>query len=225
MKPVKASIKHYRVLIRDAMEEMLRKAKSSHDVYHHDRVTDLALHVHQVEGGDPLIIACAAQLHDIHRLMEVAGVATVPPRDSLSIVRSILLKIYFPSELIERVLSCVEFHEDYAKSKANGTPYDIETQILQDADRLDAIGAIGIGRVFTYGGAYDLPLWLPQLPFQEKDYDSTRRDPTSLHHIQNKLLKLGTNMHTQTAKKMAQERHRYMQEFFDRFLGEWRGEQ
>ena len=101
---------------------------------------------------------------------------------------------------------------------------DINTLILQDADNLDAIGAIGIGRTFTYGGAHNIKMYDEDLEFDESNnFSDAKDDPTTLHHFYHKLFKLGDNMNTKTAKKMAVERINFMKEFVNEFLDEWNG--
>jgi uncharacterized protein len=222
-KQAEAYIEKYRAKLRTQMEERLRDNESSHDIYHHDRVANLGQHIQKAEGGEPWVIVASGLVHDIHRAMEKPGGGIVNPRDSLPTIREMLEEITFPPDLIPRVLRCVEHHEEYTKTGVDGTPFDIETKVLQDADRLDAIGAIGIGRTFTYMGSHGLPMWLPEIPLLDGKYDSTKRDISTLHHLKNKLLKLGEGMHTKTAQEMARERHEYLQGFFDRFLKEWEG--
>ena len=104
-----------------------------------------------------------------------------------------------------------------------GSIIDIETLILQDADNLDAIGAIGIGRTFSFGGAYKITMWIPDKPFDRQNFDESEKDPSIIHHFYSKLLKLKANMNTETAKKMADERHKFMKLFLQEFFDEWNG--
>ena len=121
------------------------------------------------------------------------------------------------------MLHCVEFHEEYSFSEGGVTVDDIETLILQDADNLDAIGAIGIGRTFAYAGAYGSPMYVPDIPLGRESYDeSDLSDPSAIHHFYSKLLKLKDNMHTKTAREIAAGRHRFMEQFVELFLAEWR---
>ena len=100
-------------------------------------------------------------------------------------------------------------------------PKTIEAKILQDADRLDIIGAIGIARVFTRGGWSNTPIHDPTIKPKTK-YDG--KSETSANHIQEKLLKIENTINTKTAKKIAEERHRYVEQFLDRLLKEWKAE-
>ncbi|MCS6982582.1 MAG: hypothetical protein NZL83_00140 [Candidatus Absconditabacterales bacterium] len=116
-------------------------------------------------------------------------------------------------------------HVGYGKSLERGTdfPYTPEFQIVEDADRLDAIGAIGIARTFAYGGKKGRPLYDPDIAVRNLHNDKQYRKEknTSLNHFYEKLLLLKDLMHTQTGKILAQPRHEYMQQFVTQFLNEW----
>lgn len=211
-------------LLEPKIREMFKSESSGHDIDHLQRVFKLALHLQRKEGGDKLVIGVAAYLHDIHRLTEKETSKFYPPKESLPVIEQLLEGVNFPTKKIGMVLHCIEFHEEYGFSDVGKTVEDLETLILQDADNLDAIGAIGIGRTFTFGGANNIPMWVPGKPFDRKTYDESVRDPSTLHHFHSKLLKLGENMNTETAKQMAGERHKFMEEFVDRFIREWNGE-
>lgn len=206
--------------------ESFEEESSGHDIHHLRRVQRLALRIQEQEGGDRMVIAAAATLHDIHRIMQNESGRFVSPAESLPTVRAILEATDFPAEKAPMVLHCVEFHEEYSFSEGGVTAEDIETLILQDADNLDAIGAIGIGRTFAYAGAYDVPMYVPDIPLGREVYDeSAQPDPSALHHFHSKLLKLKDNMHTQTARELAAGRHRFMERFVEMFLEEWGGDE
>jgi uncharacterized protein len=195
---------------------------SGHDIHHLRRVQRLALRIQEEEGGDRPVIAAAAILHDIHRIMQNESGRYCSPRESLPTVQAILEATDFPAEKRSDVLHCVEFHDEYGFSKGGVTVEDIETLILQDADNLDAIGAIGIGRTFAYAGAHGSPMYVPDVALGRETYDEAlAEDPSALHHFFSKLLKLKDNMHTQTARELAAERHRFMERFVEVFLEEW----
>jgi len=145
------------------------------------------------------------------------------PKDSLPKVREILGRTDLSEEKKEKILHCIEFHEEYGFSKSGKTVTDIETLILQDADNLDAMGAIGIGRTFLFSGAHTLPLWIPEKPFDRETFDESEKDPSTIHHFHSKLLKLKDNMNTKTAKAMALKRHKVMEAFLKEFFAEWQG--
>ena len=89
---------------------------------------------------------------------------------------------------------------------------------------LDAIGAVGIARAFAFGGANDMPIWIPEIPFVKRDYQEGVFDPSEIHHFYSKLLRLKDNMNTKTGKKMAYQRHEFMELYLNQFFSEWNGE-
>lgn len=201
-----------------------QKDASGHDLEHLKRVQRVALHIQSIEGGNRRVIGVAALVHDVHRIIEYETGTFCTPVDSLPVVRQLLDPIALTEPEKQHVLHCVEYHEEYGFSEAGKTANDIETLILQDADNLDAMGAIGIARTFQFGGAYAVPLWIPELPFDRKYYDESSRDPSVIHHLHSKLLRLKDNMHTPAARAMAEQRHGFMVDFITRFMAEWRGE-
>ena len=209
--------------IESQVQSVFADDASGHDLHHMKRVLNVALHIQEKEGGDPLVLAAAALVHDVHRIIQNQTGQFCSPRDSLPQVKAILDRTDLPEDKIERVLHCVEYHEEYDFSENGKTVNDIETLILQDADNLDAIGAIGIGRAFVFGSALGEPMWEPDRPFDRDTYDESEKDPSILHHFYSKLLKLKDNMNTATARQMAASRHRYMEQFIEEFVGEWEG--
>lgn len=208
------------------LREMFGGEASGHDLYHLERVYNLALHIQEKEGGDVLVIGIVAFLHDVHRLMQNERKSFVHPKESLPKVQELLEKVDFPVGKIKEVLHCIEFHEEYSFSEKGRTVNDLETLILQDADNLDAIGAVGVGRTFSYGGAHGVTMWNPDIPLDlEGAFDeSMGNDPSTIHHFYHKLFRLGESMNTATGKSMAASRVDFMQGFVDQFLREWRGE-
>ena len=137
--------------IEQHVKEVFEGDSSGHDLYHLKRVFNNALTIQKVEGGNALVIGAAALTHDIHRIVESKTGKFFSPKDSLPQVKSILDKTGLPEREKEMALHCVEFHEEYAFSETGNTVDDIETLVLQDADNLDALGAIGVGRTFAFG--------------------------------------------------------------------------
>jgi len=194
---------------------------SGHDIYHLERVCGLALKIQEKEGGDREVIAYASFLHDVHRIMGGKIKKFCSPKDSLPKIKIILEKVKAPKEKIEKILHCIEFHEEYGFSKKGKTAQDIETLILQDADNLDAIGAIGIARAFMFGGAYNIPMYLPTCPFRKKYFNEAKFDISEIHHFYSKLLRLKNDLHTKTGKKLAKKRHAFMKKYLEEFFKEW----
>ena len=215
-------------IILKKLEQELKKIfhgeNSGHDINHLKRVLNLALHIQKKEGGDKLVIAISAFLHDVHRITEKETGKYCEPRDSLPKIIKLLDNVNLSEEQKKRILHCIEFHEEYNFSSGGKSVKDKETLIVQDADNLDAIGAVGIARAFAFGGANNIPIWVPELPIKITNFDEAKRDLSEIHHFYNKLLRLKDNMNTKTAKKMALERHNFMLKFLKEFKNEWKGE-
>ncbi len=206
------------------MEGVLRVDSSGHDMHHAWRVFNLAMKLIESEGGDELVVGAAALTHDAHRVMKAESGHFVSPGDSLPTVERILREAGFPEDKIASVLHCVELHEEYGFEKDGREADTIELKVIQDADNLDAIGAVGVARCFVFGGAHGVALWNPEVEEQQEHYDKTKLAPSSIHHFYDKLFRLKDNMNTSTAKKMAEGRHEYMVGFAERFKKEWKGE-
>ena len=126
--------------LRPLVIELFKKDSSGHDISHLERTMNTALYLQAKEGGDRIVIGVAAFLHDIHRIMQNETGTFVSPKDSLDTIRNILSKINLTNEQVEKICYCIEYHEQYNWNGNNVD--DINTLILQDADNLDAIGAI-----------------------------------------------------------------------------------
>ena len=207
--------------LRPLVIELFKKDSSGHDISHLERTMNTALYLQSKEGGDRIVIGVAAFLHDVHRIMQNETGTFVSPKDSLDTIRNILSKIDLTNEQVEKICYCIEYHEQYNWNGNNVD--DINTLILQDADNLDAIGAIGIGRTFSYGGAHNVVMYDSSAPLNEKnDYAGANGDDEStIHHFYHKLFKLGDNMNTKTAKELAEKRTNFMKNFVNEFLSEW----
>ena len=137
----------------------------------------------------------------------------ISPEDSLPEVRSVLETTSFPPEKIPAVLHCVEVHEEYEFKGEKNPAQTIEALILQDADNLDAIRAVGIARNFAFTGVVGNRLWAPNTD-----------EYSGLGHFYDKLFYLKDEMNTKTARTLAEERHKFLAEFAKRFKNEWYGE-
>ena len=177
----------------------LREGEGSHDVWHIRRVVGLAEKIAREEGADVERAKLIALLHEV----EDDKVAFLSKEEALRLLRE---------EGVERAEEIVE--EAAAISWRKGAkPKTLEGLIAEDADRLDAMGAIGIARAFAYGGKKGRPLYDPTMPMD--------RDASSLHHFFTKLLKLKESLNTATAKRMAERRHAFLLSFVEEFLEEW----
>lgn len=207
------------VMLKKILDEAMMYYRSSHhDFSHVERVYNLAMRIARELPGsiDLEVLKIATILHDVARHLEDEGLIEDHAYEGAKIARGILEKLNFPREKIDEVAYCISVH----RFRKGEKPRTVEAQILQDADRLDAIGAIGIARAFARGGWMNTPFWDPEKP-PKPDYDGYSE--TVINHFYEKLLKIKDTLNTEPAKKIAEERHRYMLEFIDRFLKEWQG--
>lgn len=188
---------------------------SGHDWWHIHRVRNVALKLAKIEGGNKFIIEMAALLHDLDdwKLNNESEVSkTEKWLDDLGILISDKNKII-------AIIGQVSFKGAGVGNKA----ISIEAKIVQDADRLDAIGAIGIARTFAYGGSKGRLIYHPEIkPELHDSFDSYKKTTApTINHFYEKLLLLKNLLNTNSAKKMAEERHRFMEDFLKQFYAEW----
>jgi uncharacterized protein len=204
------------------VKKQLENAEGGHDWFHIERVYTLALRIAHTEGNvDVLVVQLAALLHDIADSKFHNGDETIGPR----VAREFLTENQLPENQLEHVIAIIENISFKGGNQAQ-TYFSKELAVVQDADRLDAIGAIGIARTFNYGGfknraLYD-PAIAPNLHLSKEEYKSSTA-PT-LNHFYEKLLRLKDLMHTNTAREIAAKRHQFMEQFLSRFYAEWEGE-
>lgn len=216
-------LEEYIEKLRPYVKELFKKDSSGHDISHLERTMNTALYLQEKEGGDRVIIGIAAFLHDVHRMMQNETGHFVSPKDSLEAIKNILSNIDLTEQQVNQICYCIEYHEQYNWNGDNVE--DVNTLILQDADNLDAIGAIGIGRVFSYGGSHNVMMYNDKVSVNENnDYTEATSDneESCIHHFYHKLFKLENNMNTNTAKKLAKKRTDFMKQFIDEFLDEWK---
>jgi uncharacterized protein len=204
------------------VKQQLEGDSSGHDWWHIHRVRNLALTISKNEQGvDIFIVEMAALLHDVGDPKLHGGDTTIAPR----IIGNFLNTLNITTEQKEHIMHIIA-HISYSKHlKGEEVHKTIEFQIVQDADRLDAIGAIGIARTFSYGGHKGREMHNPNIkPNQNLNTEQYQKakDPT-INHFYEKLLLLKNLMNTTTAKQMAQERHLYMKQYLKRFFSEWDG--
>jgi uncharacterized protein len=201
------------------VKEKLGGAEGGHDWYHTERVWKTARRIRGKEGaGDLLIIELAALLHDISDPKFNGG----DEEQGSLIASDFLLSQDMEQEKVDhisKIIKHVSFKGGFPQDQIN----TIEFQIVQDADRLDAIGAIGIARAFNYGGFKNRPIHNPEKSLQvyEDSLAYHQSDAPTINHFYEKLLKLKDLMNTDTGRQMAEERHDYMLRFLDRFYSEW----
>lgn len=203
------------------VQERLKDAESGHDWWHIQRVWSNTKLILETEQADHLVCELTALLHDIADSKFHNGDETIGPRIAgeflqtlgldqacITHVQQIILNMSFKASLEER-----NFHSK-------------ELEIVQDADRLDAIGAIGIARAFNYGGYKNREIHNPEVPVQENQSKEAYKNTTAptINHFYEKLLLLKDKMNTPTGKTIAAGRHAFMEEYLQQFYGEWAGQ-
>ncbi len=190
-----------------------------HEFNHTQRVYNLSLQIAKEEKADLDIIKSSALLHDIARKkQDECGDKICHAEEGARMAKEILEKTDFPQDKISSVCSAIETHRFSKKLK----PKTKEAEILQDADRLDALGAIAIGRIFSYSGKNNRSMHNPLIKPQE--YKHNTKSETSINHIYEKILKLKPEtFYTKKAREIARERYNFVKQFVDRFINEWGG--
>jgi uncharacterized protein len=203
------------------VKQKLQNAEAGHDWYHVERVYKNALLIANAEECNLEIVKLGALLHDIADSKFHNGDETIGPK----IARAFLESQNESEVVISHVIAIIEnisFKGGNFEKKFSSKELDI----VQDADRLDALGAIGIARTFNYGGYKNRPLYLPDvapnLHMTKEEYKNS--EAPTLNHFYEKLLLLKDKMNTETGKKIALQRHLFMESFLSQFYSEWDGE-
>lgn len=203
-------MENYEKLKTEAID-ILESGRGSHDWEHTERVLNMCLHIASVEGGDTDILKTAALLHDIGRHAQDMMQGKVSHAViSVEMARPILEKYNFDEDSIKRILHCIETH----RYRKGGEPKTHEARILFDADKLDAIGAIGVGRAFVFAGENGAAVHIRNLDV-ENSASYTKQD-TAYREFKVKLEKVRDRIYTEEGKRIAKERHDFMVEFFNR---------
>ncbi|RAV27591.1 HD domain-containing protein [Sinomicrobium soli] len=203
------------------VKEQLRNAEGGHDWFHIERVYHNAMRIASGEKADMTVVQLGALLHDIADSKFHGGDETIGP----DIARQFLESRNVEKAVTNHVINIIR-HISFKNSFGTQKFRSAELDIVQDADRLDAIGAIGIARAFNYGGFKNRELYNPEIPPVEHVSGKTYKNNTAptINHFYEKLLRLKENMNTGTGRKMAEERHRFMEGFLRQFYAEWKGE-
>jgi uncharacterized protein len=196
--------------IRKEVEKILEGRDPAHDFEHIMRVYRNAEAIGKKENADMDVLLAAALMHDLVVYPKGSAKRSKSADDSADLAEEILRRHGFPQKKIERISYCIRTHS-YSKKI---TPTTLEGRILQDADRLDALGAIGVARTFSVGGSENRMFYNPKDPLCEADREPDDRLWT-MDHFQKKLLKVKDSMHTETAKKLARKRTRFMRDFIE----------
>ncbi len=203
------------------VKESLQNAEAGHDWFHVERVYKNALLIAMEQECNLDIVKLGALLHDIADSKFHNGDETIGPK----VAREFLESQKATEEVVTHVVNIIE-NISFKGGNFENKFTSIELDIVQDADRLDALGAIGIARTFNYGGFKNRPLYLPNvapnLQMTKEEYKNSAA-PT-LNHFYEKLLLLKDKMNTKTGKKLALERHKFMENFLSQFYAEWEGE-
>ena len=204
------------------VKKTLKNAEGGHDWFHVDRVFKNAILISKEEKVDPFIVSLGALFHDIADPKFHHGDETIGPK----ITKAFLKKQQVDEIVINHVIHIIK-HISFKNSlddKKNSFN-SIELKVVQDADRLDAIGAIGIARCFNYGGYKNRPLYDPEiLPNLEMDKETYKNSTApTINHFYEKLLLLKDKMNTSSGKKIALSRHDFMVEYLNQFYSEWNG--
>ena len=202
------------------VQTSLKDAEGGHDWFHILRVWNNAKLIVKNEKVDEFVVELGALLHDIADSKFYKGDETIGPK----MARAFLEKENVDNSIIEHVENIIS-NISYKGGNFNQTFKSPELDVIQDADRLDAIGAVGIARCFNYGGFKNRPLYNPDIApnlNQTKEEYKNSEAPT-INHFYEKLLLLKDKMNTQTGKKIAENRHIYMETFLQQFYNEWEG--
>ena len=198
----------------------LVQAEGGHDWFHIERVYKNALLIAGSENCDLEIVQLGALLHDIADSKFHNGDETIGPKTARTFLEAQNVSL----ETIDHVIAIIE-NISFKGGRVERKFSSIELDIVQDADRLDAIGAIGIARTFNYGGFKNRTLHNPEiapnLSMTKEEYK--KNEAPTINHFYEKLLLLKDKMNTETGKQIAQERHRYMEAFLEQFYAEWEG--
>jgi len=202
------------------VKKELEGAEAGHDWFHIQRVYNNVLNLLKTEQANEQVVVLGALLHDIADSKFHNGDETIGPKKAMDFMTSIDIN----DDVKQHVVKIIE-NISFKGGNFNKTFHSKELEIVQDADRLDAIGAIGIARTFNYGGyknngLYD-PEIQPKLKMTKEEYK--KHKGTTINHFYEKLLLLKDLMNTGTGKKIAENRHQYMEGFLEQFYNEWEG--
>lgn len=203
------------------VKQQLEGAEGGHDWFHIERVYKNALLIANGENCDLTVVKLGALLHDVADSKFHNGDETVGPK----VAREFLENQSVEENTIIHVINIIE-NISFKGGNFEKKFTSVELDIVQDADRLDAIGAIGVARAFNYGGFKNRALYNPEIKpnhtMSKEEYKKS--DSPTINHFYEKLLLLKNKMNTSTGLKIAEERHNYMERFLDQFYAEWEGQ-
>jgi uncharacterized protein len=206
-------------LLRREVQEILSACRGSHDWDHTERVFNLCRHLGAVEGADPDVLGPAALLHDIGREHQDRSKGLVCHAElGAGLAREILLRYGLAPGVIDHVVHCIETH----RFRGRRVPASLEAKVLFDADKLDSIGAVGIGRAFLFAG--EVGARLHNREVDEHPSGAYTREDTAYREFIVKLRRVKDRMLTDEGRRMAEERHLFMVAYFDRLNRETAGD-
>ncbi|HWG92010.1 MAG TPA: HD domain-containing protein [Candidatus Thermoplasmatota archaeon] len=190
-----------------------------HDLHHLDRVHRNAVLIARSEKADVEVVGAAAYVHDLDR-------AGMTKEEAQRLAADLLVQVGFPAAKRDAVMECVRRHSDYTFKPGGKKPTTLEARVLQDADKLEAIGAIGAARAFSFGGLKARPLWDGEKPIEGRPYTTgVGGDASTLQHFYDKLLRLTPDeFNTAAGKRAAAERQEFLRAYLAAFYREWHGE-
>ena len=203
----------------DFVKETLEGAEGGHDWFHIERVYKNALLISENEKVDPFTVQLGALLHDIADAKFYDGDESIGPKKARDFLKSQQVEETVISH-IENIILFISYKSSFDHNKSFSSP---ELNVIQDADRLDALGALTVGRVFEFAGKTKIPTYDPEednsLEYKSNDDDSC------IGHFHRKTLKITPDkFHTKTAQEIAKGRYEFVKEFVDRYVKEWNGE-
>lgn len=200
------------------IQKQFENESTGHDWFHIERVYNMAAFLQKTEGGDLEIIELAALLHDVSDHKFNGGSATLGG----DIAFEKLINLNYSSIKAEKVREIIN-QVSFKGANVEHLTSSIEAKIVQDADRLDAIGAIGIARAFAYGGNKERPLYDPSIPpILHDSFDAYKNVKShTINHFHEKLLLLRSKLNTRTAINIGNERHEFLELFLKNFMNEW----
>lgn len=200
----------------ERVKSLFQNDSTGHDYFHTLRVYHLSIKIAEKEKANLEVVKIAALLHDVDdpKLFHTENFANA---------KKIMCDCSIDTEIAKKVIDVIKTVSFKGK---HTIPTSIEGKIVQDADRIDALGAIGIARTFAYGGAKNRVIYDPNIaPLREMDESTYRNhESTSINHFYEKLLLLKDLMNTEEGKRIAINRHRYMEDFLKEFYLEWKSD-
>ena len=202
------------------VKNQLKNAEGGHDWFHIERVYKNAILISKNEKVDDLVVALGALLHDIADSKFHNGDETIGPK----VARQFLESIKVEESITNHVIKIIE-NISFKGGNEKQTFKSLELDVVQDADRLDALGAIGIARTFNYGGFKNRAIYNPEIKANLNMTKEAYKNSTAptINHFYEKLLLLKDKMNTKTGLKLAQSRHEFMESFLKQFYNEWNG--